>query len=112
MKDVALQPTRDRSDIDRRVDELVRDLAAERAERDATHQKADPGSGLCRYCGQRWMYWRGSALDGHAACLVSDEMKRRVAEVMQSPFVTGRRLAERLGVSESVVRSWWKRHAR
>lgn len=66
--------------------------------------EADPDK--CRYCGDYWRRWAGSKLDGHAACIVTDDFKRRILELLRPSTVTYRAVAEALGVSISVVRSW------
>jgi len=69
----------------------------------------DPGAepNTCRYCGRHWRRWSGSKLDGHAACIVTEDFKRRLAELLLStPVLTYAALAEAIGVSPSVVRSW------
>jgi len=63
-------------------------------------------SGICRYCGQTWHPFAGSRLDGHAACLVGKSFKLRVGELLRMPTVTYAAVAEVLGVSYGVVRSW------
>lgn len=66
---------------------------------------AEPNT--CRYCGKHWRQWTGSKLDGHAACVVTNDFKRELANLLRSsPAVTYRSVAEALGVTPSVVRSW------
>lgn len=60
----------------------------------------------CRYCGRHWRRWNGSKLDGHAACIVTDDFKLYVTELLSSSTVTYAAIAEIIGVSPSVVRSW------
>jgi hypothetical protein len=61
----------------------------------------------CRYCGRYWQHRFGSRLDGHAACIVTEDFKRRVGEVLRSsPTVTYRSLAKTLGVTPGIVNSW------
>lgn len=69
----------------------------------------DPGaeSNTCRYCGRHWRRWRGSKLDGHAACIVTEDFKQRLVDLLHaSPKVTYAMIAGALGVSPAVVRSW------
>lgn len=66
---------------------------------------AEPNT--CRYCGKHWQPWAGSKLDGHAACLVTEDFKQRVGDLLRSsPTVTYGKIAEAIGVSAAVVRSW------
>ena len=68
---------------------------------------AEPNT--CRYCGKHWRQWFGSKLDGHSACIVTDDFKRRVANLLRaSPTVTYGAIAEVIGVTSSVVRSWMR----
>ncbi len=68
----------------------------------------DPGAepDTCRYCGKHWRRWAGSKLDGHSACIVTDDFKKRLSQIMRSPQITYRAIADAIGVSPSVVRSW------
>ena len=68
----------------------------------------DPGAdrNLCRYCGKPWRKWANSKLDGHAACIVTKDFKKQLKEILSPSTVTYRQVAEAIGVSESVVRSW------
>jgi hypothetical protein len=68
----------------------------------------DPGADLntCRYCGRHWRRWAGSKLDGHAACIVTEDFKQRLAALLRSPTVTYQAIAAAIGVTPSVVRSW------
>ena len=65
---------------------------------------AEPNT--CRYCGKHWRQWVGSKLDGHAACIVTEDFKRRLGELLRSPKVTYQAIAEAIGVTPAVVRSW------
>lgn len=65
---------------------------------------AEPNT--CRYCGRHWRQWTGSKLDGHAACIVTDDFKRQLVELLRSPQVTYKVIADAIGVSQAVVRSW------
>lgn len=67
---------------------------------------ADAPPNTCRYCGRHWRRWTGSKLDGHAACIVTDDFKRRLAEILSAPTMTYRVIADAIGVTPSVVRSW------
>ena len=61
---------------------------------------------LCRYCGKYWRQWAGSKLDGHAKCIVDDEFKRWLRELLRDPAMTYGRIADAIGVTAVVVRSW------
>ena len=65
---------------------------------------AEPNT--CRYCGRHWRQWAGSKLDGHAACIVTDDFKQQLIELLRSPEVTYAAIANAIGVTPSVVRSW------
>jgi len=61
----------------------------------------------CRYCGKRWQLRFGSRLEGHAACIVTEDFKRRVGAILRKePRLTYAVLAEVLGVTPGIVRSW------
>lgn len=60
----------------------------------------------CRYCGRHWRQWAGSKLDGHAACIVTEDFKQRLIGLLRSPNVTYTAIANAIGVTPSVVRSW------
>ena len=68
----------------------------------------DPGAtpNTCRYCGQHWRRWAGSKLDGHSACVVTGDFKRDLGDLLRSPTVTYRAVADAIGVTEAIVRSW------
>ncbi len=66
----------------------------------------DPPIDTCRYCGRYWRCVANSRLDGHAACLVGIDFKRRVGELLRSPVATYKNVADVLGVTPGVVRSW------
>lgn len=79
--------------------------ASQRARCCAGHPGADPDT--CRYCGKRWRPWAGSKLDGHAACVVTEDFKQQLAEVLRSsPTMTYVALAKALGVTPGMVRAW------
>ena len=61
---------------------------------------------VCRYCGQHWQHRIGSRLDGHAACIVPEDFKRRIGELLRSPLVTYATIADVLDVTSGIVRSW------
>jgi hypothetical protein len=66
-----------------------------------------PGlSGCCRYCGERWLRVEGSTLDGHAKCIVGPEFKSLVDDLLSDAGITQRMVADTLGVTVAVVRSW------
>ena len=79
--------------------------ASQRALWCSGHPGAEPNT--CRYCGKHWRQWAGSKLDGHAACIVTGDFKQRLAEILRSsPGMTYAALAEAIGVTPAVVRSW------
>lgn len=78
--------------------------ASQRARRCADYPGAEPNT--CRYCGRHWRQWAGSKLDGHAACVVTEDFKKHVKELLRSPTVTYADVAEAIGVTVAVVRSW------
>lgn len=78
--------------------------ASQRALWCADHPGADPNT--CRYCGKHWRKWAGSRLDGHAACIVTEDFKRELCEILRAPSVTYQVIADAIGVTPSVVRSW------
>lgn len=79
-------------------------VASQRALWCAGYPGAEPNT--CRYCGKHWRRWAGSKLDGHAACIVTDDFKRRLSEILRSPSVTYQAIADAIGVTSAVVRSW------
>lgn len=79
--------------------------ASQRARWCSGHPGAEPNT--CRYCGRHWRQWAGSKLDGHAACIVTEDFKREIAELMRSaPAITYQTIATAIGVTPAVVRSW------
>ncbi|HSX22310.1 MAG TPA: hypothetical protein VLE97_05995 [Gaiellaceae bacterium] len=78
--------------------------ASQRARWCSGYPGAEPNT--CRYCGRHWRQWTGSKLDGHAACIVTDDFKKQLVELLRSPQVTYRAIADAIGVSQAVVRSW------
>ncbi len=65
--------------------------------------------GPCRYCGKPWNRWRGSKLDGHALCLVSPEIRDEIVRIVSgSVHIAINDVADRLGISRSVFRAWWR----
>jgi hypothetical protein len=68
----------------------------------------DPGAPplTCRYCGKHWKRWAGSKLDGHAACIVTDDFKEHLSEILRSPTVSYQEIADAIGVTPSVIRAW------
>ncbi len=83
---------------------ISRMIASQGARWDASDPGAPPNT--CRYCEKHWRRWANSQLDGHAACVVTEDFKRRVSEILRSPTVTFAVVAEAIGVTPSVVRSW------
>ena len=62
---------------------------------------------ICRYCGKRRQWAAISQLDGHAQCVVTDDFKRQIGEVLRSsPGMTYGQLATILGVTMGAVRAW------
>jgi hypothetical protein len=79
--------------------------ASQRALWCSDYPGAEPNT--CRYCGKHWRQWAGSKLDGHAACIVTEDFKQRLAELFRaSPGMTYTAVASAIGVSPSVLRSW------
>lgn len=70
----------------------------------ADHPGAEPNT--CRYCGKHWRRWMGSKLDGHAACIVTEDFKHRLRDLLRSSTVTYQMIADAIGTTPSVVRSW------
>lgn len=84
--------------------------AKQQARANAVWDPSDPAlpPETCPYCGQYRQQRPGCLLDGHAACIVTDDFKRRVAAVLRSsPTMTYAVVAEMLGVTSGVVTSWW-----
>ena len=79
-------------------------IASQRALWCADHPSAKPNT--CRYCGKHWRRWTGSKLDGHSACIVTDDFKQKLSEILCSPTVSYQVIADALGVTPAVVRSW------
>ena len=79
--------------------------ASQRALWCSGHPGAEPNT--CRYCGRHWRQWVGSKLDGHAACIVTEDFKREITELLRSsPAITYQTIATAIGVTPAVVRSW------
>ena len=79
-------------------------IASQRALWCSGYPGAEPNT--CRYCGRHWRQWVGSKLDGHAACIVTSDFKQRLVVILRSPEVTYKDVAEAIGVTPAVVRSW------
>ena len=80
-------------------------VASQRARWCSGYPGAEPNT--CRYCGKHWRQWAGSKLDGHAACIVTEDFKRRLGEILRSsPMMTYATVASAIGVTPAVVRSW------
>lgn len=77
---------------------------AQRARWDSSDPGAQPNT--CRYCGRHWRKWTGSKLDGHAACIVDDDFKRWLREVISAPELTYAVVADALDLTVAIVRSW------
>lgn len=89
----------------RKLYEADRALTSFHAYWDVGDPDAPPN--LCRYCGKHWARWVGSKLDGHSACMVTDDFRQTLRELCWGhPEFTHKVLAEALGVSCSVVRMW------
>lgn len=82
----------------------ARRSVSQRAHWDASDPGAPPNT--CRYCERHWQRYTGSKLDGHAACVVTEDFKQYVKQLLHSPAVTYAAIAEVIGVSIAVVRSW------
>lgn len=81
-----------------------RRITSQRARWDASDPGAPPNA--CRYCGRHWQLRAGSQLDGHAACIVTRSFKERVGQILRSPAVKYADVAEAIGVTPGIVRSW------
>lgn len=80
-------------------------VASQRARWCADDPGAEPNT--CRYCGLSWRRWFRSQLDGHAACIVTEDFKQRLVDLFEaSPSTTFAMVATAIGVSAKVVRSW------
>jgi hypothetical protein len=94
------------------IDALRREFFRARDEADAKSiRDHGPPPGVppntCRYCGAYWRLYVGSTLDGHAKCIVPDWFKRELIELFaRTPALTYRLVAETIGVTSAVVRSW------
>lgn len=83
--------------------------AKQKAREGAVWDLDDPGlpPETCAYCGQYRQARAGCVLDGHAACVVTNDFKQRVAEVLESsPLMTYATVAEMLGVGPGTITSW------
>jgi hypothetical protein len=89
---------------DDRLDVLAAAYTAARAEQTAGASAVSDRQ--CRYCGGGWTQWRGSQLDGHAKCQVTPAFKQQLAEFLGAAAVTQWTVADRLGVTVAVLRSW------
>lgn len=71
---------------------------------------ADTPPAVCRYCGHHRWSLPGSRLDGHAHCVVSDEFKLRVFNLLNAhPAISFRIAGEALDVDIVNVRAWYLR---
>jgi hypothetical protein len=61
---------------------------------------------VCRYCGRHWQRRAGSRLDGHAACIVPEDFKQRVGDLLRPAPMTYAVIADALDVTPNIVRSW------
>lgn len=85
---------------------MVVDYKADRSERLSVARQLAPF--VCRYCNSYWRPVAGTLLDGHAACVVSDEFKTRLAAVMRwHPEFGYHVVSAALGVSYATVRAWY-----
>ena len=82
----------------------ARRVAALRARWDIDDPKAPPDA--CRYCERYWQRRARSQLDGHAACIVTDDFKRRIGEILRSPSMTYALVAKTIGATPGMVTSW------
>jgi hypothetical protein len=60
----------------------------------------------CRYCGKHWKAYAGSKIDGHAACIVTEDFKQVLYQAIRSSSVSYQAIADAFGVTPSVIRSW------
>jgi hypothetical protein len=61
----------------------------------------------CQYCGKPWKRWAGSTLDGHTSCMVSDDFKAHLRQVLSgNARLTYRLVGQAFELSSSVVRAW------
>ena len=80
-------------------------IASQRALWCEGYPGAEPNT--CRYCGKHWRPWFGSKLDGHSKCIVTEDFKRRLGEILRSsPLMTYTTIAAAIGVTPAVIRSW------
>jgi len=79
-------------------------VASQRARWCAGDPGAEPNT--CRYCGRYWRQWAGSKLDGHAGCIVTNGFKQQLGEIFRASAVTYKAVADVIGVTSAVVRSW------
>lgn len=79
-------------------------VASQNAKWCSDYPGADPDT--CRYCGRHWRKWSGSKLDGHARCIVDGGFKRWLRDLMRDPALTYPKIAEVIGVTPGIVRSW------
>lgn len=79
---------------------------AARTETNATAALRSDVDATCRYCGKYWCKWPGSKLDGHAQCVVTPAFKQLACSIYRDPTITTRDMANALGVTEAVIRSW------
>lgn len=79
------------------------------AVRDARHPVGlmETPNGLCRYCGDPWVQWVGSQVDGHVKCYVPLSFKRFLVGEMKNPRLTFDLVASALGVTVSMLRAWY-----
>lgn len=97
------------SDHDQAIAEIWQAYLEDRArtDRSATMESSNRVADICRYCAGPWQRWEQSKLDGHAACIVTDEFRIFLARKLRdNPGITFATMAATLEVSRSVVRSW------
>lgn len=59
----------------------------------------------CPKCGEPWTPWAGTALESHAKCHFAPEVQDEIMREWQNPATTLRSLAEKYGVTWSVIRA-------
>jgi hypothetical protein len=89
-----------------RLQTLRHEYQRERLDRQVAQLGKKRQHGACRYCGGRWYRVEGSALDGHAKCIVGPGFKALIDELLGDARITYRMIANTLGVTVAIVRSW------
>lgn len=83
--------------------------ARQTTDKSAPMDESDRVTDTCRYCVKPWQRWEGSNLDGHAACVVTDTFRVRLAELMSAnPHISTVAVSKTLAVSRNTIRSWYQ----